>query len=48
MDQYVTKPFDQAELAARVNAGMRAIESRNALAARVRELEAELALLRKS
>lgn len=42
-DDFVTKPFNHAELRARVGVGARMIELRNDLAARVRELEESLA-----
>jgi len=38
-DDYVTKPFDHAELRARVQVGARVVQLQSALAARVRELE---------
>jgi DNA-binding response OmpR family regulator len=38
-DDYVTKPFDQAELRARVQVGERVLQLQSALADRVRELE---------
>ena len=38
-DDYVAKPFDQAELRARVRVGERVLQLQNALADRVRELE---------
>ena len=39
-DDYVAKPFDREELHARIQVGQRVIELRDALAARVQELEA--------
>jgi phosphoserine phosphatase RsbU/P len=42
-DDYVTKPFDPAELRARVQVGTRVLELQSELAARVQELEAALA-----
>jgi DNA-binding response OmpR family regulator len=42
-NDYVTKPFDRAELESRVRVGRRVVELQHALAARVRELEAALA-----
>jgi DNA-binding response OmpR family regulator len=45
-DDYVTKPFDQEELMARVQVGMRILELQSALAERVRELEEALASVR--
>ncbi|MEY2408312.1 MAG: phosphoserine phosphatase RsbU/P [Verrucomicrobiota bacterium] len=42
-DDYVTKPFDHAELRARVQAGVRIVTLQEALAARVRELEEAMA-----
>ncbi len=38
-DDYLTKPFDAAELAARVQVGLRVVRLQQALAARVDELE---------
>jgi response regulator RpfG family c-di-GMP phosphodiesterase len=38
-DDYVTKPFDRAELRARIAAGVRIVEAERALAEKVRELE---------
>jgi len=38
-DDYVTKPFDYAELRARVQVGARVVQLQTALAGRVRELE---------
>ncbi|NOY81893.1 MAG: response regulator [Kiritimatiellaeota bacterium] len=38
-DDYMTKPFNQAELHARIRAGFRIVELQEALAARIRELE---------
>jgi phosphoserine phosphatase RsbU/P len=45
-DDYITKPFDRAELEARVRAGVRVVELQEALAGRVRELEAALGRVR--
>ncbi|MGH9750641.1 MAG: response regulator [Candidatus Polarisedimenticolia bacterium] len=45
-DDYVTKPFDQEELMARVQVGMRILDLQSALADRVRELEEALASVR--
>src|SRR5688572_3398969 len=42
-DDYVTKPFDPAELRARVDVGIRIVGLQAALAARVAELEGALA-----
>jgi len=42
-DDYVIKPFDAAELRARVGVGARVVELQQSLAARVRELEEALA-----
>ena len=42
-DDYVIKPFDAAELRARVGVGVRVVELQQSLAARVRELEEALA-----
>ena len=39
-DDYLIKPFDKNELLARIQVGFRILELHNALAARVRELEA--------
>jgi sigma-B regulation protein RsbU (phosphoserine phosphatase) len=41
-DDYITKPFDNAELKARVNVGARLVELRSELAGRVVELEEAL------
>jgi len=41
-DDYVTKPFDQHELIARLRVGFRIVELQNSLAERVRELEEAL------
>jgi response regulator RpfG family c-di-GMP phosphodiesterase len=41
-DDYITKPFNPAELRARVQVGVRILELRSALAARVIALEAAL------
>ena len=43
---YLTKPFDQAELRARVQVGAHVLELQENLAARVRELEATLSELK--
>jgi DNA-binding response OmpR family regulator len=42
-DDYVTKPFDAAELQARVNVGIRVVGLQSELAARIAELEQALA-----
>jgi phosphoserine phosphatase RsbU/P len=42
-DDYVTKPFDAAELQARVSVGVRVVELQGELAARIAELEQALA-----
>ena len=42
-DDYVVKPFDRAELKARINAGERILRLQAELAARVKELELALA-----
>jgi len=42
-DDYVTKPFDAAELRARVSVGVRIVEMQGELAARITELEQALA-----
>jgi sigma-B regulation protein RsbU (phosphoserine phosphatase) len=42
-NDYVTKPFDNAELLARVSIGVRMVELQQALALRVRELEIAVA-----
>lgn len=42
-DDYVTKPFDHAELRARVQVGTRVVQLQAALAGRVRELEEAMA-----
>jgi phosphoserine phosphatase RsbU/P len=42
-DEYLTKPFDQDELRARVAAGTRIIELQNSLAAQIKELRDALA-----
>jgi phosphoserine phosphatase RsbU/P len=41
-DDYITKPFDNAELRARIQVGARVIHLQSALAERVRELESAL------
>jgi sigma-B regulation protein RsbU (phosphoserine phosphatase) len=41
-NDYVTKPFDQAELRARINVGCQVLNLQKGLAQRVRELEAAL------
>src|ERR1017187_8170998 len=41
-DDYITKPFNREELRARVQGGIRVLELQQALAQRVRELEAAL------
>ena len=45
-DDYVTKPFDRAELRARLQAGVRIVELQQRLKERVRELEAALRQVR--
>ena len=45
-DDYMTKPFDRAELKARINAGERILRLQAELAARVKELELALANVR--
>lgn len=45
-NEYVTKPFNQAELRARVRGGLRVLELQQNLAARVTELEAAIAELK--
>jgi sigma-B regulation protein RsbU (phosphoserine phosphatase) len=45
-DDYVTKPFDAAELEARLRVGARVVAADQALMARVQELEAALAQIR--
>ena len=42
-DDYVTKPFNQEELRARVQVGLRIVELQNQLAERVTQLEASIA-----
>src|SRR5439155_1751234 len=42
-DDFVTKPFDPAELRARVSVGVRVVELQRELAARIADLEAALA-----
>lgn len=44
-DDYVTKPFNSAELQARINAGVRIIELQSTLAARVKELEDAMSII---
>jgi DNA-binding response OmpR family regulator len=41
-DDYITKPFDQEELRARVQVGLRVLELQGALAERIRQLEEAL------
>ena len=41
-DDYVTKPFNSAELRARINTGQRILELQHSLAKRVEDLEASL------
>ena len=45
-DDYITKPFDQEELRARVQVGVRIVELQTTLAARVLELEEALVRVR--
>ncbi len=45
-DDYIVKPFVEDELRARIHVGVRMVELRHALAARVRELEDALAKVR--
>jgi len=45
-DDYITKPFDQEELRARVQVGVRIVELQTTLAARVQELEEALVRLK--
>src|SRR5215470_6899837 len=45
-DDYLTKPFNRAELHARIKAGIRVIELRRSIAQRVEELEKALAQVR--
>jgi len=45
-DDYITKPFDQEELRARVQVGVRIVELQTTLAARVQELEEALVRVR--
>ncbi|MFN7956635.1 MAG: response regulator, partial [bacterium] len=45
-DDYIVKPFVADELRARIHVGVRMVELRQALAGRVRELEAALAKVR--
>lgn len=45
-NDYLTKPFDRAELRARVQVGVQVLELQEKLAARVRELEATLSEVR--
>ena len=42
-DDYITKPFNQEELRARVSVGLRMVELQNQLAERVLQLEAAIA-----
>jgi sigma-B regulation protein RsbU (phosphoserine phosphatase) len=42
-DEYITKPYQRAELRARINAGRRVLDLQTRLAERVRELEQTLA-----
>ncbi len=44
-DDYVTKPFNSAELQARINAGVRIIELQKSLATRLKELEDAMAII---
>lgn len=46
-DDYVTKPFHQDELRARVQVGLRVVELQSALAGRVRELEDALSRVKR-
>jgi DNA-binding response OmpR family regulator len=46
-DDYITKPFDEAELHSRVRAGERIVELKGALAEKVREVTAALDHVRK-
>jgi sigma-B regulation protein RsbU (phosphoserine phosphatase) len=45
-DDYVTKPFDTAELRARIQVGVRVLELQRALAGRVRDLENALSCVK--
>jgi sigma-B regulation protein RsbU (phosphoserine phosphatase) len=45
-DDYITKPFDQEELRARVQVGVRIVELQTTLASRVQELEEALVRVR--
>lgn len=45
-DDYVTKPFDNDELRARIQVGQRVVELRDALAHRVEELQAAISHIR--
>jgi len=46
-DDYITKPFDPAELRARVQVGVRVLSLQEALASRVRELEQAFSRVRR-
>jgi DNA-binding response OmpR family regulator len=46
-NDYVTKPFDRAELQARVRVGQRVVELQHNLAARIQELEEALAQVKR-
>jgi len=46
-DDYMTKPYDEAELLARVQVGVRVVSLREALASRVRELEEAFSRVRR-
>ena len=46
-DDYITKPFDKYELAARINAGVRIVEMQQRLTQNIEQLEGALALVKR-
>jgi CheY-like chemotaxis protein len=46
-DDYITKPFDQHNLAARIRAAVRIVETQDSLTQKIRELELALSLVKR-